>query len=448
VTLGLARIRALAVIGVVAVGMLAAGAVLAGCGSSTSSVGPSTERVATGSDSVPASPLRATAGPAHYKAVDFGLLRLWVPRRYTVFADGGGCASAAGTLYLPGNQAATAQCPAVGGGIVTVGTLGGSVPHGPTRTIHGYRVVEIRSHFYAVPALDVTIELQGHVPSAVLTSIGPSPEAIVLAAGPAQPVPGGWRLVSYRGVEVDVPSTWPTVASSHVAFCTGPFGSAPTAFVGPQPTDVPSCPAVLPEDDPHYNGVWLTPGADLGSPSRSITTPSGQHLRLATATWDQVTPLLFLSYRGETIELGLGPDPDIARAVLDSIRYHAGATDTPVGGSCPTWIRTAMPTPRRVTAKETLGGLERLLPAGAGAQPRVSAASVWASVAGDHARPGLTYQLLLARVIPPERHPSPVLAWIVYGVGTTTRYGNCGGRTATAVDAETGKTIEAAGALG
>src|SRR5215471_15860403 len=69
------------------------------------------------------------------------------------------------------------------------------------------------------------------------------------------------RVVSYHGVQVDVPRRWRVVDGMHTAFCGGPFiASPPAAFVGPNENGAPSCGAGF-GPPAKRDGVWLLPGA-------------------------------------------------------------------------------------------------------------------------------------------------------------------------------------------
>jgi hypothetical protein len=204
-------------------------------------------------------------------------------------------------------------------------------------------------------------------------------------------------------------------------------------------------------------GVWLESGGAMGS-TRTLATLDGQHLQLATGDI-QAAPLLSLAYHGDG-HLGIGSDPATVRAVLDSIRYDPKAPDPPAGGGCPGWVRAAMPRPIRATTTRTFDGLNQLMdlyPAPEGAEPVVSAAAAWEVALHGHPARGVSYQVLLGQealrwravkvrgrfTSVPAAPLTPV--WAVYGVGITTRYGDCGGHVVTIIDAATGKVVTVAG---
>ena len=85
----------------------------------------------------------------------------------------------------------------------------------------------------------------------------------------------GLRRVSYHGVHLSVPATWPVVDGNHTSSCGGPFPSTPTAFVGPQDNPPTSC-AYAPPGPPR-DGVGIQPDnpPDNPPPGTTSETPSG-----------------------------------------------------------------------------------------------------------------------------------------------------------------------------
>ena len=49
----------------------------------------------------------------------------------------------------------------------------------------------------------------------------------------------GHKIVSYHGVHVEVPASWPVVDGMHTQRCGTPFGDTPTAYLGPNENPPP-----------------------------------------------------------------------------------------------------------------------------------------------------------------------------------------------------------------
>ncbi len=321
--------------------------------------------------------------------------------------------------------------------------------------INGYRVtssVESGRHVYRVPALGVAVSLDGPVPAGVIASLGPSPQGTVMAPGPIEAVPSGWHLVSYRGVRIDVPASWPVVDGNHAGACGSPF-SHPTVYVG-ETHFVPSCPAPdLESVGPRVNGLWLVPGGRSTPAGATVKIPSGQALKLrGTSQFNDAVVQVW--YHGVSLSLGVGRSGATARAVLDSIRYKAGAPDTPVGSACPAG-QTTMPTPERLATRQRFeGGTYTLLPPARSDKPTMSAARVWK----DHGppQPGERDRLVLARFsarLPARRNADGtftpidrnILAWVVITTPTATPAGPCGGHGLLVYNARSGQAVISAG---
>ncbi|MGH2719044.1 MAG: hypothetical protein ACRDJU_10725 [Actinomycetota bacterium] len=302
----------------------------------------------------------------------------------------------------------------------------------------------------AVPELDATVTLDRGVPAGVLASIGPSPEGLVLAPGPLLTAPAGWRTVGYHGVQLKVPASWPSVDGNHGGLCSNPFLS-PEVLVGFRTLgEGAGCPMTVSGQVSGSDGVWLTPSsADDGSTypaPRSLAAPGGGTMEVSTAG-----PDVDVTYGGVSIELGLGPDPAVARTIFDSIRQLPGTPDTAVEGVSPSSVPTAMPTPERLTAPLAIeNGQLTLDPPAPGDQAVMSAAAVWASVRYPEA--GATYRLILAQYTSPFPATTPegamapedqgVLAWVIYAVPAQTSEGSCGNYSVSGFNATTSKPLD------
>jgi hypothetical protein len=132
-------------------------------------------------------------------------------------------------------------------------------------------------------------------------------------------------VVRYHGVQVEAPVTWPVVDGMHAGSCGSPFPAAPTVFTGPDDNPPLACPAPA-TDLPGSDGVWLAPGARPPG-SRPVTTSRHVTVLEARSGWDR--HLIQVWYRHVSIEIGIGPDPQIARKILDSVGYAPQDTGHP-----------------------------------------------------------------------------------------------------------------------
>lgn len=283
-----------------------------------------------------------------------------------------------------------------------------------------------------------------------LTAVGCTPGHPSGVSGEAALRYLGWRVVSYRGVQVQVPKAWPVVDGNHTGSCGGTFPSTPTAFLGPDLNGAPSCGAVgygAKVPPPPY-GVWLSPGAPQVDgheihPTRNLSV------------YQEVPgpPIEIIEYHGVAVDIGMGPDPSVARRILDSIRYVSGAPDTPRARACRVSNRPQqMPRPSRLASTIVVNqGNITLSPPLPTDQPRVSAAVIWAHAAPTG--PSLERsQLLLTRysaALPAQLEPNGslvpddqnVLAWVVYTSPLSSRIPGCGGWGVNAYSAVTGQQI-------
>ena len=267
--------------------------------------------------------------------------------------------------------------------------------------------------------------------------------------GPSTAVARGSRVVSYHGVRVDVPTGWPVVDGMHTLFCGGPFPATPTAFVGPQENGPPGCPAQPDDSTTARNDVWLQAG---GPPpdARPVDSPSGQIVLEEDPGWN--APLKAFWYHQVFVEIGIGPDPNVAKAIFNSIGFTSHAPDSRAAGVC---ARSAdpetMPTPERLANPLVLnqGGvtLDPPLPSD---QPTMSAAQAWSESGPKQSFE--RYRLILARYsakLPAKQNPdgslTPLnqneLAWVIYTAPYGAPIAGCGGWGVDVFDALSGQEV-------
>ena len=405
--------------------------------------------------------LQAVNGPAGWQPADFNEIRVWVPPTWAVDSpSSGGCSDSGQDILLVATNTVTFSCPLVTPGATATVLPGIALPPGtPTRTtvLNGLRALSPVSqpagrHVVAFPELDATVTIPDGAPPGLLASIGPSPEGLVLASGPVTPPPSDWRTVSYHGVQLNVPGSWPSIDGNHGGPC-GNFLN-PEVLVGPNTLNVASCPAV-PEGQQHgEDGLWLTPAAGGTLPTRTIPAPIGGTMVTDAAN---TTPMIDLVYQVVSIQLGMGPDPAIARTIFRSIRFDGSSPDTAVEGFCPTWVPSQMPLPERLASTLKLeDGTVTLDPPAAGDQPALTAKQAWSHV--TQPEPGATYRLILSRYS--SAFPAtlsngtftPVdqneLAWVIYGVPSHTVVGDCGRYELSGYNAMTGAPVGAQSTYG
>jgi hypothetical protein len=257
------------------------------------------------------------------------------------------------------------------------------------------------------------------------------------------------RLLVYHDVSVNVPASWPVIDGDHVNICTGSFPAPPVAYVGAQRNGLPPCAPPSTPSGPVIDGVWLQPGEPSGD-VRPVTLPSGQTIE------ESRTPGLLggtvVWSHGVQIELAGHADAGVSRAMLDSIDYQAGRSDTPAAQMCSA-TADVMPAPERVTQDLVIhSGQTTLAPPHAGDQPRVSAAEAWAHA--EARSPLDSYRLLLTRyssAYPAQVGPNgatrpqyqDLLAWVVYSTSATPAFDGCGERGVgvDVIDATTGQDL-------
>ncbi len=274
--------------------------------------------------------------------------------------------------------------------------------------------------------------------------------AVHSANAPTRTIETGTKVVSYHGVQVVVPVSWPTVDGMHSGICDGPFPATPTAFLGPQLQVGASC--VFNGPPPHRDGVWLLAGPKPTKDVAPFRTPSGQRLLQAQPAPSGSATLNWFWYHGVTVEIGIGPDPKVGTAILDSVRFAPHAPDTPAAAKCSlSQNPLAMPAPERLPMSMTLnGGGVTLEPPPASAQPIVSAAKVWneTSVKYSFERPSLLLALYSAKL--PARVDAngslvpvnqDVLSWVVYSVPRSQNLPGCGEWGVDVWDATTGQHV-------
>jgi hypothetical protein len=275
-----------------------------------------------------------------------------------------------------------------------------------------------------------------------------------LAASVRQPpAPRGWKVVSYDGVHVDVPSQWPVVDGMHTGFCGGPFSDTPTAFVGPDLNGAPGCAPTLRPTPARY-GVWLFPSTSPGTGPTVVI--SGERVVEEDPNGSGESYLGDYWLHDVYIEVGIGPDPQLVQEIVHSIGFTRGLPNTAAAGTCAmSKDPDAMPTPERLSKPLVLDrGSEELKPPSPVQHAVMTASSAWTQ--SEPKQPYEHYRLILARFFaqyPAQMGPggssTPLndgqLDWVVYSSPISASIQGCGSWGLDVFDATTGQGVESDG---
>ncbi len=163
-------------------------------------------------------------------------------------------------------------------------------------------------------------------------------------------------------------------------------------------------------------------------------------------------------YHHVLIQIGIGANPAVERAILNSITYGPTTADSPVLGRCPAQGPTplAMPAPSHLAAPLVLEDSNgRMQPEPPNVQPKVSAARVWKSFVygfGAHHFGALQWSIVFgsysaqtpAKINPDGSTTSEyrgVPTWLIRGQGIPTDDGPCGITVLAPYNAETGHSM-------
>lgn len=264
------------------------------------------------------------------------------------------------------------------------------------------------------------------------------------------------KRITFDGVQVTIPADWPVIDGAHARYsCSSIFlGQADRAFLGVSYQGGAGCPALTGNNDlPPADGVWMQPGGSTPPQQATTTLPGGQQVYVSPMQQDAVS----VWYHGVQILIGIGANPTVEQAIIDSITYRAAGADSAVLGRCPAPAAgpPTMPTPLRLTAPLILDdSLGTMTPEPANIVPRVSAASVWSDfVHGFGANQnGEQWSIVFGSYsAPTPAHINPdgsdtpeyhdVATWLIEGKGTPTAYGPCGITIIDPYAADTGQSM-------
>ena len=277
--------------------------------------------------------------PPGWIRVNYGRASVAVPPEWRV-AGASGCGGYLNIVYLggggesPGCANYVTPTQAV---FVTLMTLQGRPAPGKAVNINNHQAIQepvsntnrVVSEVIQFPDLGLQYESFGSITNQIAGTIGWS--AGYLALHPSQPVsiPSGWRTIHYEGVSLKVPSSWPArkMDSSSV----NPGACDNTEFVQPEVLEgsgfEPACAVIAAATTSQgADGIWIRPDrAGLAAPPGSNLLrqhePEIDLVGQAQPYGQGVLSLIVTPPNGHPVDLdiGIGPDPAIAQAVLASI---------------------------------------------------------------------------------------------------------------------------------
>lgn len=205
--------------------------------------------------------MTATPVPVGMLPVAYGDAQIDVPSAWSLVADGASaCGASTGVIVLGDGSwcpPSMNQPPRPGTTIVTLRRIPppSTLPSGHTVrglsasgelafTASGIRVYAPGvAPVFVAPALATEIAMSGPVPTAVLHSLSYSPRAVVLGAHLARRTPGSWRRISFAGLHLSVPPSWPVQRTTYAPGCQSDVMlTYPGVILASQPPQPVSCP--------------------------------------------------------------------------------------------------------------------------------------------------------------------------------------------------------------
>lgn len=225
-----------------------------------------------GSTGVPPVPVDIGATPHGWLPVDYGDLQISVPQTWAM-----GIPLCNGDMYLVAysnaNRSASNTACSTAGAVDFVrlsnyracsdtaqseGACGLVSGRSVANGIGMYR--KLNANTWIVPELDASITVFGPVAMQVLRTVTYSPRMDVLARGSAPPIPSSWRRVSFEGISVAVPASWPIKNWSDVICSYRPLFFESSVYLGCE------------------NGLWTGIESSRQGPLKELQAKNGLEL--------------------------------------------------------------------------------------------------------------------------------------------------------------------------
>ena len=313
--------------------LLVLGTTVAACGGSSPATEQNTQAL-----SGPLPTVVTTGVPSSWVPVPYGNIQISVPGSWTVASNGEfTCEADGGSVYVGRSSTSygALRCPAR--------TLVSMVPFDSRVKLTATTSLEVNgisvqaradntptdAALY-VPDLGVTLIAQGPESLRVLKTLTYSPLAVVTAAAPSTPAPSSWKLISFGGISVKVPRSWPVGRTTSVGYCSTNVNPDEVMLSTAEKSYVLGCPAPIPQASElaANQGLLIFSGPHAGKaviePTTSRTlSVHGLELDLSRSSETGGTMVATISLPGHAnpvvLWLGLAGDGLIPRGIVDSI---------------------------------------------------------------------------------------------------------------------------------
>lgn len=218
------------------------------------------------------------ATPKGWVPLDYGNAQISVPQSWSVQYRSPDCAFG----KLPGlvlvNPTATACLAPMSPQDIPKNVIE-LYPYSPGKlgehplTLNGITVRTTGGNWYDVPSLGVAMAVHGSLGVPVLNTLTRSPRAVVLGPGRPLTAPATWQRLSFGGIQVSVPRTWPVTRTNW-----GECGQSVFTLSGPAVTlsnDIYDLPCPTPGDrgqlvEPPTAGLRIDVGPSAVAPASVV----------------------------------------------------------------------------------------------------------------------------------------------------------------------------------
>jgi hypothetical protein len=268
--------------------------------------------------------------PAGTGALDFGRLRIYLPRGWTAISS---CGNEQG---VPGAEGSLVVGPATecgGSPKSTWLSLDGTPRWHPTNRWTPSRINGIRTWsrheggilFVDIPSLRASIDAHGPAAGRAVRTLGPSALDAVLAQTAPAAVPTGWKAIRFDGVQARVPAAWAidavTKQRSMPGVCNDPVFGSSEVLLGDDGFAV-RCKLTVYDLYAPTNGLWID-SKDVPTTEEHVGVAWGSLPLTLLYSENQTDDLLEVTTtvdaRRVQLVIGLGTDPSIAEEILSSL---------------------------------------------------------------------------------------------------------------------------------